>query len=80
MESQIGEEVERLLRLDQRVYARCRAEPEMKLATRPEEFLGTVDTWTHAEAELTRALEPWASRTRSTRATARSTVRRSTST
>jgi threonyl-tRNA synthetase len=57
MESQIGEEVERLLRLIQRVYADFGLVPEMKLSTRPPEFLGTVETWNHAEAELKRALE-----------------------
>ena len=35
MESQIGEEVERLLRLVQRVYADFGLTPEMKLSTRP---------------------------------------------
>ena len=57
MESQIGEEVERLLRLVQRVYADFGLMPEMKLSTRPPEFLGTVETWNHAEADLKRALE-----------------------
>jgi threonyl-tRNA synthetase len=57
MESQIGEEVERLLRLVQRVYGDFGLTPEMKLSTRPPEFLGTVETWNHAEAELKRALE-----------------------
>jgi threonyl-tRNA synthetase len=56
-EDQIGEEVERLLRLVQRVYADFGLKPEMKLSTRPEEFLGAIATWDHAEAELTRALE-----------------------
>jgi threonyl-tRNA synthetase len=31
--------------------------PEMKLSTRPPEFMGTVETWNHAESELKRALE-----------------------
>jgi threonyl-tRNA synthetase len=55
-EDQIGEEVERLLRLVQRVYADFGLTPEMKLSTRPEEFLGEVATWDHAESELKRAL------------------------
>jgi threonyl-tRNA synthetase len=57
MESQIGEEVERLLRLVQRVYGDFGMKPEMKLATRPPEFLGKVETWDHAERELKRALD-----------------------
>ena len=56
MESQIGEEVERVLRLIQQVYADFGLKPEMKLSTRPPEYLGTVAQWDHAEAELQRAL------------------------
>jgi threonyl-tRNA synthetase len=57
MESQIGEEVERLLRLVQRVYADFNLTPDMKLSTRPPEFLGAIETWDHAERELKRALD-----------------------
>jgi threonyl-tRNA synthetase len=57
MESQIGDEVARVLRLVQRVYADFGLKPEMKLSTRPPEYLGTIEQWNHAEAELKRALE-----------------------
>ena len=57
MESQIGDEVERLLRLVHRVYNDFGMQPEMKLSTRPPEFMGTIETWNHAEAELKRALD-----------------------
>ena len=57
MESQIGEEVERLLRLVQQVYGDFGLEYSLKLSTRPEEYLGTVETWNHAETELKRSLE-----------------------
>ena len=57
MESQIAEEVERLLRLVQRVYGDFGLEYSVKLSTRPEEFLGEVATWDHAEASLKQALE-----------------------
>jgi threonyl-tRNA synthetase len=57
MESQIGAEVERLLRLVQRVYGDFGLKPEMKLSTRPAEFLGSVETWAHAEDQLRRALD-----------------------
>ena len=57
MESQIAEEVERLLRLVARVYGDFGMKPEMKLSTRPPEFLGTVETWDRAEADLKRALD-----------------------
>jgi threonyl-tRNA synthetase len=56
MESQIGDEVERVLRLIQQVYGDFGLTPSMKLSTRPAEFLGTVAQWDHAEAELQRAL------------------------
>jgi threonyl-tRNA synthetase len=57
MESQIGEEVERALRLVQRVYGDFGLTPEMKLSTRPPDYLGTVEQWNDAEAQLTRALD-----------------------
>jgi threonyl-tRNA synthetase len=56
-EEQIGEEVERLLRLIQRVYTDFGLVPEMKLSTRPADFLGEISTWDHAESELKKALE-----------------------
>jgi threonyl-tRNA synthetase len=56
-EDQIGEEVERLLKLVKRVYDDFGLAPEMKLATRPAEFLGEVATWDHAERELKKALD-----------------------
>ncbi|HWK10239.1 MAG TPA: threonine--tRNA ligase, partial [Vicinamibacterales bacterium] len=56
MESQIAEEVERLLRLVQRVYGDFGLQYSVKLSTRPEKFLGTVETWDHAEASLKQAL------------------------
>jgi threonyl-tRNA synthetase len=56
-EDQIGEEVERLLRLVERVYKDFGLTPEMKLSTRPAEYLGEISTWNHAEAELKKALE-----------------------
>jgi threonyl-tRNA synthetase len=56
-EDQIGEEVERLLRLVRRVYDDFGLTPEMKLATRPAEYLGEKATWDHAEAELKKALQ-----------------------
>ena len=57
MESQIAEEVERALRLVQRVYGDFGMKPELKLSTRPAEFLGEIATWDHAEAELRTALD-----------------------
>ena len=56
-ESQIGDEVERLLKLVKRVYGDFGLQYDVKLATRPAEYLGEKATWDHAEAELRRALE-----------------------
>src|SRR5947207_370051 len=57
MQDQIGEEVERLIRLVQRVYGDFDLPYTAKLSTRPDEFLGEVATWDHAEAQLKHALE-----------------------
>jgi threonyl-tRNA synthetase len=56
-EEQIAGEVEQLLRLVQRVYGDFGLEYTAKLSTRPEEFLGEVATWDHAEAALRQALD-----------------------
>ena len=57
MPEQIGEEVERLLRLVRRVYDDLGMTYQSKLSTRPEEFLGEPATWDRAEAQLRSALE-----------------------
>jgi threonyl-tRNA synthetase len=57
MESQIAAEVERLLRLVQRVYGDFGLEYAVKLSTRPPEFLGEIATWDRAEAGLKQALD-----------------------
>src|SRR5213079_509441 len=56
-QDQIGEEVERLIRLVQRVYGDFGLPFTAKLSTRPDEFLGEVATWDHAEAQLKAALD-----------------------
>jgi threonyl-tRNA synthetase len=57
MPDQIGDEVERMLRLIQRVYDDLGLSYEAKFSTRPDEFLGEIATWDHAEAQLRAALE-----------------------
>ena len=57
MESQIADEVERLLRLVRLVYLDFGLEYDVRLSTRPAEFLGEVSTWDHAEASLKAALD-----------------------
>jgi threonyl-tRNA synthetase len=56
-EEQIASEVEALLRLVQRVYGDFGLEYTVKLSTRPEQFVGEIATWDHAESSLKRALE-----------------------
>jgi threonyl-tRNA synthetase len=55
-EDQIGEEVDRLLRLVQRVYNDLGLTFQAKLATRPADRLGEDSTWDHAESQLEMAL------------------------
>jgi len=57
MPEQIGSEVEHMLRLIRRVYDDLGMSYEAKFSTRPDEFLGDVATWDHAESELRTALE-----------------------
>ena len=47
---QIGDEVERLIRLVQRVYGDFGLAYTAKLSTMPDEHLGDVATWEHAES------------------------------
>ena len=54
---QIGEEVERLLQLVQRVYGDFGLTFTAKLSTMPDEHMGDEATWRHAEAQLKAALE-----------------------
>lgn len=54
---QIASEIESALRLVQRVYKDFGLTIDVKLSTRPPEFLGEVATWDDAEAQLKMALE-----------------------
>jgi threonyl-tRNA synthetase len=54
---QIGDEVERLIRLVQRVYTDFDLPFTAKLSTMPDEHLGDAETWAHAEAQLKASLE-----------------------
>ena len=56
-EDQIGEEVERLMRLVDRIYRDFALDYAVELSTRPEKYLGELETWNHAEAQLRGALE-----------------------
>ena len=54
---QISDEVERLLRLVQRVYHDFQLDFSVELSTRPETFLGEPETWDQAEDQLRQALD-----------------------
>jgi threonyl-tRNA synthetase len=54
---QIGDEVERLIRLVQRVYGDFGLPFTAKLSTMPDDHMGEAATWDHAEAQLKAALE-----------------------
>src|SRR3989442_5052148 len=57
MQEQIGEEIERFIRLIQRIYGDFGLSFSAKLSTRPDEFLGEIATWDHAESQLKAALD-----------------------
>ena len=56
-EDQIGQEVERLLRLVDRVYGDFGLDYAIELSTRPDDYLGELETWNHAESQLRGAIE-----------------------
>ncbi len=56
-EEQIASEVELLLRLVRRIYDDFGLAYTVNLSTRPDDFIGEVSTWDHAEAQLKAALE-----------------------
>ena len=55
-EDQIGEEVERLLTLVKKIYADFNLEYSVELSTRPDEYIGEIETWNHAESQLKTAM------------------------
>jgi threonyl-tRNA synthetase len=57
MPEQIGDEVERLIRLVQRIYGDFGLAFTAKLSTMPDEHLGEEATWRHAEDQLRAALD-----------------------
>ncbi len=57
MPEQIGEEVERLIRLVQRVYGDFGLPYSAKLSTMPDDHLGEEATWRHAEEQLKQAMQ-----------------------
>lgn len=56
-EDQIESEIANVLEIFDELYRTFGMEYHIKLSTRPEQFMGTVETWDRAEAALARALE-----------------------
>lgn len=56
-EEQIEEEYERLFALADKFYKLFGLTYEMKLSTRPDDFIGDIETWDRAEAALRRILD-----------------------
>ena len=56
-QSMIGEEVQRNIKLIAAVYGAFNLSFEAKFSTRPDKYIGTVETWDRAEADLKLALE-----------------------
>ncbi|KIK95681.1 hypothetical protein PAXRUDRAFT_140136 [Paxillus rubicundulus Ve08.2h10] len=57
MPSQIVSEIEALFDFMQHIYGMFGFEFRMELSTRPENYLGTIETWDVAEAQLKEALD-----------------------
>lgn len=55
MESQIGEEVARILELYDYVYSIFGLNYAIELSTRPDDFIGEIEVWNEAERELEKA-------------------------
>lgn len=54
---QIGDEIRRLLKIFGRVYSDFGLTYSIELSTRPDKFVGKIETWNKAEAELKECLE-----------------------
>ncbi|BDG60842.1 threonine--tRNA ligase [Caldinitratiruptor microaerophilus] len=56
-EDQIEEQIREVLGIIEEIYGTLGLEYEVKLSTRPEDFMGEIETWNRAEAALAAALE-----------------------
>ncbi|OCH92766.1 threonyl-tRNA synthetase [Obba rivulosa] len=57
MPSQIEEEINALFDFMQHIYGLFGFDFKLELSTRPDNYLGTIETWNEAEAQLKKALE-----------------------
>lgn len=56
-EDQIGDEVSRIIKIYDQIYHTFGLPYSIELSTMPEDHIGDIKTWEHAESELKRALE-----------------------
>ena len=56
-EEQIGEEIKRIMEIASKMYGVFGLEYKLTLSTRPEDFMGEVETWNKAEADLRKVLD-----------------------
>lgn len=54
---QVGDEIRRLLKIFDTIYKMFNLEYHIELSTRPEEYVGRIETWNKAEAELLECLK-----------------------
>ncbi|MBQ9325977.1 MAG: threonine--tRNA ligase [Clostridia bacterium] len=57
MESQIEEEIERILAIADKIYSTFGLTYRAEFSTRPEDFMGDIEVWNRAEAALKRILD-----------------------
>ena len=57
MESQIDEEVERIISIADKIYSTFGLTYRAEFSTRPEDFMGDIEVWNRAEAALKRILD-----------------------
>ncbi|CAK7206452.1 threonyl-tRNA synthetase [Sporothrix eucalyptigena] len=62
-EDQIGQEIRGMFDFLQTVYGKLGMKFRLKLSTRPEQYLGHIDTWNRAEATLQSALDEFSAKT-----------------
>lgn len=55
-EDQIEEEISNLIKMVQEYYSALNIEPKFFLSTRPDDFMGEIETWNRAEEDLKKVL------------------------
>lgn len=55
-EQQIGSEIKEIVKIADKFYKTFNLPYQLTLSTRPEDYMGEIETWNHAESELKRVL------------------------